>query len=421
MMIRPSLLALACVLAPAQERTQEFRLATGLRCVLVENHSRPLIRMELKVRVCPEFAPDLDDGSLGVLARMLASAGAGSYSRTDFNRAADDLGLVLGFEARRDGLHWRLLAPSTAQEPAMEFLANAVFRPTLDGPALETERKLLAQNAAILPVRDAGIAAFEWDLRDPRALLEPRGAGLERLQLAGILALQQRLLRPENAVLVLYGDLSLTQARQLALLHLGVWGPSPAPAPSGPAAPAPAGTRFAALLEGGARAELWAGAIRPGPVRPELEELLAILLEGIALTPYDGLDLTAALEPGGPIRFKATGRDANRLTLVPGLMVALDLLRNKGFSEGDLERAKVLWRARNAARTLHPAAQVRQLLLEPASATAAAVAGLTIQEVDAALAAWLQPEAMRFLLLGGNQAMLQAGEKALGTAILLKP
>ena len=417
----PVLPALVC-LSVLGQTPQTFKLPTGLTCVLVENHERPLVRMALTIPVDPALEPLVRKGTLGVLARVLETTGAGTYSRAEYNRAADDLGLQLTFEGRRDAFRWGVLTDSRSQEPALECLANAVFRPVLDSPAIETQRQALIKKAAATPLREEAMDRFLWAIQDSGATLAPKGAGLDHLEMPEVLALHQALVRPEHAVLVLYGDLSLPQARELVLLHLGVWGPGPAPALPQGAVPPQAAPRFSALLDGGAVAEVWAGAIRKGPGRPEVEALLSVLLEGIALTPFDGLDLTVSLEPAGPMLLKATGRDAAKATLVGGLMVALDLLRTRGFSDGDLARAKVRWRARKVTRTLHPDSLVRGLLQDPEPIPDQAVEALTPEVVNAALATWLEPEGMRFLLLGGDAGMLQAGEKAgLGKAVLVKP
>ena len=420
-LLRPMMM-LVGMAAFGQGSPQTFTLPTGLTCILLENHERPLVRMELKVRVPAALEPQVRNGTVGFLARLLESTGAGPYGRAEFNRAADDLGLVTAFEGRREAFQWSLLTDSRVQEQAVEFLANGAFRPVLDSPAVEAQRQALIKKQAATPLREGAIARFLWDIQDPRATLVPGGVGLDRLELQQIMDLYRSLVRPEHALLVLYGDLSLSQARELTLLHFGVWGPSPAPPPPRPVPPVLAGPRFAALLEGGASAELWAGAIRKGPGRPEVEALLRELFEGIALTPFDGLDLAVTLQPAGPMILKATGRDTAKATLVSGLKVALDLLRTQGFSEGDVERAKVRWRGREAARPLHPENLVRQVLRESGPDLGRAVEALAAKDVNAALAAWLEPDGLRFLLLGGDAGMIQAGEKAgLGKAVLVKP
>ena len=420
MMLRPLpwLFAMACLVAPAQAPVQEFKLANGLSCLLLENHERSMVRMELTARWDPALDPSVRNGMVGFLARLLESSGAGPYGRPEYNRAADDLGLVLSFEGRTDGFHWGVLTDSRSQEAAFEFLANGVFRPVIDSPAVEAERQILLKKAAGTPLREGAIARFLWNLQDPRVTLAPAGAGLDHLELQDLWTLQRRLIRPENAVLVLYGDLSLTQAKELAFLHLGVWGPSPVPAPAWAAARMPFGPKFTALLEG-ARAELWVGAPRSGPGGAK-EELLAILLERAFRNPVGDLDLGLELDPAGPMIIRAAARDASKDPLLPGLLLDhLRLLGSQGFTAEELSRAKIQWRARNAALALHPEALLQSILRRPSAPAAEA---LTVAEVNQALSAWLQPEGLRYLLLGGDAATLKAAEKSgLGPAILVKP
>jgi hypothetical protein len=419
----PVLLALSPLVLRGQALEQPFTLPTGLKCILVESHERPLVRMELTVRWDPAGDPLVTSGQLGFLACLLESSGAGPYTRAEFNRAADDLGVTLAFEGRKDAFHWGLVTDSRSQEPAFELLAHAVFRPVFDKAVMEAQRQVLFKRAAGAPLRDLALARFLWNLQDPRVTLVPGGAGLERLELKNLLTLQRRLIRPENALLVLYGDLSLAQAKELTSLHLGVWGPTLEPSPAKVFAPPLAGPHFAALLEGGPGSELWAGVQRIGPGAAGVEEVLAILLERTSRTPSIGLKLTFSLLGGGPLLVKAEGRDAARDTLVAGLVEALAQLRTKGFSDEDLQRAKVQWRARKAALPLHPEAMVHQILLNALNpSTDQAVEALTVKEVNAAITAWLEPERLRYLLLGGDAGMLQAAKDAgLGAASLVKP
>ena len=419
MMFRPLPMLLAVsMLVHGQGPMQEFKVPNGLRCLLLENHERPIVRMELTARWDPALDPFVRKGTVGFLARLLESSGAGPYGRPEFNRAADDLGLVLSFEGRTDGFHWGVLADSRSQESAFEFLANVVFRPILDSPAVEAQRQVLLKEAAGTQLREGAIARFRWNLRDPGVTLVPGGAGLEHLELQDLWSLQRRLIRPENAVLILYGDLSLSQAKELAFLHLGVWGPSPVPAPTWLATPAPAGPKFTALLEG-ARAELWAASARPAPGGAR-EELLALLLQRAFRDPLGDLDLSFSLEPAGPLILKAGARDASRSALLPGAFLdRLNQLRSKGFTSEDLVRARIQWRARKAALALHPEVLVKELLQIPLDRDVEAV---TVAEVNQTLTAWLEPEGLRYLLLGGDALTLKAAETAgLGTAVLVKP
>jgi acetyl-CoA acetyltransferase len=94
-------------------------------------------------------------------------------------------------------------------------------------------------------------------------------------------------------------------------------------------------------------------------------------------------------------------------------MAALAALRRHGFSREDLTCALIQWKAENGALGLHPGALLRALgqgRLEPDLARA--VDRVTLAAVNQALQAWLEPDRLRYLLLGADAPMLQAAEQA---------
>jgi len=424
-MIRPALLALA-VLAPAlaAPALQEFILPTGLKCILVENHDRPMVRVELVTRWSPDD-PAVKDRTAAFLTLLLDRAGAGSYSRAAFNRAVDDLGMDFAFQSRLESCQWSLVADSRSQEAAFALLADAVFRPAFDGPMVEAQRQALIKQAGVPALRERGMARFQWSVLHPQAQALPLRTALDRVEFAGLQTLHRRLVRPELSTLAIYGDLSLAQARELALLHLGVWGPSPVPAPV--AAPEVAGADTTlAVLEARPRAELWAGAARPAKAgQAAAEELLAIMLARTGLAPSGKLELSATLTRGtrSILVLKAVAGETAREALVPGVLAILDAWRTRGFTAEDLGRARIQWQAELASLPLHPQALLNRTLqgaLDPELSRA--VAAVSLQEVNGLLATWLAPAKLRFLLLGGDAALVQAAEAAgLGPVAQLTP
>jgi hypothetical protein len=402
----------------AQDPAQSFDLSSGLHCLLVESHERPLIRMEMVTRWDPAELPAGKEGLGGFLALVMAAGGAGPYNRAGFNRALDGLGMGYAFEAETGTFRWTLTADSRSQETAMELLTDAVARPALDGPQAELQRQALIKQTNAASLRELTVARFLWTLGDPATMLPPAAAALERIEFQDLLDFQRRVVRPEHSTLALYGDLNLAQAKQLVLMHLGIWGPS-AQAPvagvvvkaSARRAPEP---RLTAALDPSPAAELWLGA--PAPPQgssPAAEALLPILLARAARTVFSDLEMTFTLVPGRTLLVKAKLPQADRDRLVASFTRGLDSLRRDGFSSGDLGFALIQWRAENTALPLHPGALLRRRIegrLDPGLARA--VAGLTVGQVAEALKAWLDPARTRFLLLGGDAPVLQAAEKA---------
>ncbi|MDR3673178.1 MAG: insulinase family protein [Holophaga sp.] len=402
----------------AAQAPQTFTMESGLTCVLLESHERALIRMELITRWDRSELPAGKEALGGFLAEVLDAGGAGPYNRAAFNRAVDALGMKLGFTARMGAYRWTLAADSRSQEMAMELLVNAVVRPAFDGPLVESERKTALKLAAAASPRERAMGRFLWNLGDAGAVRPPAELGLDRIEYQDLVDFRRRVLRPERSTLMFYGDLNLTQAKQLVLMHLGIWGPADQvplkglpPYRSARSGPEP---RLLAVLEPGPGAELWAGASRPEG-NPAVEALLPILLARTSRSRFGGFAMSFRLpaDSHGPLLIKAEVPLRDRDTLVPGFMAALERLRSAGFSPEDLACALLQWKAENSALALHPEALLRETLdgrLNPELARA--VQRLTLKEIDQALQAWLDPQRLRFLLVGADAGVLQAADKA---------
>ena len=432
MSARGAILVLAMAASPLAAQgpvqVQRFELPSGLHCLLLETHDLPLIRMDLVTRWEGSELPAGKEGLGGFLGLAMAAGGAGPYNRAAFNRALDGLGMTFTFKAEPGAFRWTATADSRSQESAMELLADAVVRPALDGPLVEGQRQLWIKQAGARTPRETAIDRFAWTLGDPGTPLPPVKGILDRLELQDLLDLRRRLIRPEVSTLTLYGDLNLAQAKQLVIMHLGIWGPGDQAAlPRGDGRPAPGAgpaSRLLAPLGTQPGAELWAGAPRPATgTGPGVEALLPILLSRTAGRFFGTCAMTFQLSRGGrsPLVLKARLPQGERDELVPSFTAGLAGLRRAGFGADDLASALIQWKAENAALPLHPQQLLRALLdgrLDPALARA--VEAVTLSDLEAVLKAWLEPERLQFLMLGADVTLVQAAEKAgLGPVLVL--
>jgi len=134
--------------APVQASVpQTFVLPSGLSCVLLENHERPLIRMVIADRWEASELPRGKEGLGGFLALAMAAGGAGPHTRAGFHQAVDGLGMDYRFQAAMGAYRWTVVADSRSQEAAMELLTDAVARSAFDGPLVEGERQDLIKHA----------------------------------------------------------------------------------------------------------------------------------------------------------------------------------------------------------------------------------------------------------------------------------
>jgi hypothetical protein len=373
----------------AQPRLQRFTLPNGLRVLHLEDHERPLVRARLHLGLEPTDTPPGRQGLPLLFMRMLSRSDAADRKAADFDRTLEDSGIQLSAALAPDGLAWELVARSRDQDRALGLLADRLLRTVFDPALLETERLACWHD--------------EERLEDPpqlrlRQLLaqvpdsRPTLASLSAITLADILAFRARVFRPDRAVLILHGDLGLEQAKRLVLLSLGSWA---AQAPPRPATPSPvdAPTR-PALAQGhpritvpGSGLRVQAVALPPSDLGPETAGLLSLLLpDEPALFPVhlalDGGCLVATLDAEVGASGPATW------SLLHERLIGL---RRRGFTQTDLDRARVAWLARRSLESLRPEAQLDAALAEALGhgVSADRMRALSLDMLNAGLRSWL--------------------------------
>jgi predicted Zn-dependent peptidase len=375
---------------------EAFTLPGGLRVKLFENHERPYL--EARVEVAWE-AGDEQGGLTGAgtfLGALLESGGAGPYSPLAWRKAMDAQGILLRFEAAPGRYIWTLQCPSESQEAAFEFLAHALARPLMDGPAVETQRSRLFRERQRRAPAEWAEERFGWDLLEGRPEGRLSESRLTSLSLEQLLAFQNRVLRPGRARLALYGDLSPAQARKLTQLHLGIWGPSTAGVvPQAAASAAP--TAGLALPQGRPEARL--ALLAPGD-RDEDSDLLALLVDRWLQHPAaapPGFEASLLQTGLGPcLMLRASGPPgADPLALLASLRTWANSLAARPLGEPELALARHLRASRDAALGLNPPRQ-----LESAFRPSPLAAAATPASLKARLARWLAPDRMRVLMLG---------------------
>ncbi|WP_431264671.1 M16 family metallopeptidase [Roseateles chitinivorans] len=267
---------------------EQTKLANGLRVVVLPRPGAP----RTAVRLIGEGGwlrdPAGKDGLAEVALSMLAQGAkrdGEEMESADIAYAGDLLGLPLRLE----------LTPSTAEivlealpdqcDDAVNLLADLTQRPLLAFESLEHIRSR-ALDALVLRRADALLLA-PWAVRRQfrgRAQPVQTSASLKRLKREDVLNFHRQYWRPERAVLLFAGDLSLQTARGLAEDFMGGWRVAKLP-PAGPtpavslpaAAPTPAIAQFLPLPQGqGCRLIVQTPVPRGTP--PALRELARTLM-----------------------------------------------------------------------------------------------------------------------------------------------
>lgn len=277
--MKPPSLCLPCLLALPLAGQQAFTLPNQLQVRLQSEPDRPFLGLRLEIAWPGGEEPPGREGAAGLLARVLGAGGAGPYDRLSLVRLLEERGIAFELQSGPGFLRWELRCSSTLQEEAFALLAHLVARPSCTGSILEAQRARLWSEHQAIGLAEWADRRFRWELLEGRPESLSSEYSLSRLSLDDLSGLQRRLIRPEKAVLHIQGDLNIAQARQLALLHLGVWGPPPEPRlPAAPGAKprAPKAPACLAVAQGAPAATL--ALVLPGDSRRDLVELLSELL-----------------------------------------------------------------------------------------------------------------------------------------------
>lgn len=218
---------------------ERFTLSNGLEVLLVERHQVPLIDAVLVVRAGAEDDPKGLYGLASWTGAML-DEGAGDKDALAFADAVEYLGATLQVGVDFETTDLSLHVPSARFSEALSLLADAALRPRFDQK--EWQRNKARRATAFLQARDD-----PWTLSSyarAKALfdghrygvpVDGRPQALERAQAADLKAFHRAHYRPDNALLVVTGDVTKETLVPLLEERFSSWkaeGPLPKSAPA---------------------------------------------------------------------------------------------------------------------------------------------------------------------------------------------
>ncbi|KZC24867.1 multidrug transporter [Rhodanobacter thiooxydans] len=214
-------------------------LANGLQVVSVRRAGLPLVTAQLIVRSGGEMDPPSLAGLADLTANLL-SKGAAGRSAPQIAAAAEALGGSLDAAAGWDesAVGITVTTPKLAQ--ALGLLAKVVRQPDFSAEELKRAQTQSLDDLRLTlsrPTALASLAASRGVFGDG-AYGHSRGgtpASIARIGRADVQRLHATLYRPDNAILVLAGDITPAQAQQLAEASFGDWRKPATPLPARPA------------------------------------------------------------------------------------------------------------------------------------------------------------------------------------------
>lgn len=205
----------------------EKTLANGLRVVVVERSSTPLVSAQLLIKNGGEVDPRGLAGLTDLTANLLTK-GTSRRDATQIAEAIEALGGSLESGARWDASTATVGVMSAKIGPALEILADVVRHPTFKDEEIERLRKEYLDTLTVElgePRSIARLAAARVIFGDS-PYGHPIGgtpASIALIKRADIVRLHDLYYRPDNAILVIGGDIKSEAAFALAQTYFGEW------------------------------------------------------------------------------------------------------------------------------------------------------------------------------------------------------
>jgi zinc protease len=233
------------------------QLPNGLKIVVVEQHELPIADVILQIRNGGEADPAGHTGTAALTSALLTE-GTTTRSALQIADQAAYLGVRVGAGSGWEQSTISLHAPTAQLDSALALFADIALHPAFPAPDLERVRKVRLTSLQQLRDRGPAIAdrAYATALYGeqhpygrPLAGTEASVAGIAR---ADLQRFYDTYYRPNNATLLVVGDVRPDDVERRAQAMFGGWARGDVPAPTNATAEAPKATTLVLIDKPGA-------------------------------------------------------------------------------------------------------------------------------------------------------------------------
>lgn len=199
----------------------QFKLKNGLEVLVVENHKLPRVSVQLSI----DTPPILEGEKVGTSSLLAAMLGKGSstISKDDFNEEVDFLGAQLSFGS----LSAYGQSLSKVYPRIMELMAEGALNPSFDQEEFEKEKEKIITG---LKSNEKSVESIASRLQRAVAYGPAHALGefetpqsIENITIEDVSTFYQKYYVPNNAYLIIIGDVELKEAKKMAKQLFGKW------------------------------------------------------------------------------------------------------------------------------------------------------------------------------------------------------
>ena len=415
-------------------------LPNGLELAVVEAHKVPVVDVSLVIDAGGMRDPANLPGLATFTATMLQQ-GAGRRSALDIADETAFLGAQLSVVAGFDVATVTLHVPKRRLAAALDLLSDVVLRPTFPDSEITRQRELrrtqlIQQRDEPVQMANVAFPAIVYGAAHPYGRpLAGNDSSVTGLTRERVTSFYGSFYRPNTARLLIVGDVTLEEARQLVTSRLGGWTRGAAPNTPVGAAPQPA-PRTIYLIDkpGAAQSVIRIGHVGPPRDTPDyfaLQVLNTIL--GGAFTSrlnqnlrethgysYGAGSAFALRRAGGPFVAQASVVTAKTDSSLIEFLKELRRIRDEAVPAGELEKARqyiILGLPGDFETTAGSAFRFRDLLvyglpLDYYSGYVNRINAVSSADVQRVARRYIDPDKLDIVIVG-DRSQIEAGLKAL--------
>lgn len=206
---------------------EEFKLDNGMRLYLLEDKTLPLIKASVRIHGGSYLDPADKIGLAELCGDLLRTGGTEKYSSDELDELLESIGgsAETSIDIIAGSLKLSMLSSYT--DLAMEVMAEILQRPVFE--QAKFEQLMISARSSVSRRNDqpAGIGDREFEKviygnNSPYAR-HPEYATLKAISRDDLKAFHQRVFRPENVQMAIWGDIDSKKIVELVKKHFGAW------------------------------------------------------------------------------------------------------------------------------------------------------------------------------------------------------